>query len=101
MTDQTLRQQLLAALRSGGMSFHALSELLQIRHHGLEEELRHVERTVRAGGERLVVTPAECEACGFVFRRRSDRHLHPPGRCPRCRSERIADPIFRLEPHGG
>ncbi|HSJ96292.1 MAG TPA: transcriptional regulator, partial [Myxococcota bacterium] len=62
-----------------------------------EEELRHVERSARGQGERLVVEPARCLACDFRFRDREARHLHAPGRCPRCRSERIADPSFRLE----
>jgi predicted Zn-ribbon and HTH transcriptional regulator len=25
------------------------------------------------------------------------RHFHAPGRCPQCRSERIEDPVFRIE----
>ncbi|MBN2492006.1 MAG: transcriptional regulator [Planctomycetes bacterium] len=100
MAETTLRQQLRDALRAGEVSFEGLCQALQIRRRELAAELRHVERTARASGERLVVTPAECEACGFVFRARGLRHLQPPGRCPECRSERIADPLFRLQPVG-
>ena len=39
--------------------------------------------------------PAECLACGFAFRKR-DR-LTTPGRCPRCRAERIRPAEFWIE----
>jgi len=95
--EKTPRQELLDHLRAGDQSFESLRLVLGIRRRDLETEIRHVERTARRAGERLVVTPAECEACGFVFRGRDARHLQPPGRCPKCRSERIVDPLFRLE----
>ena len=87
----------LEQLRTGDHSFESLRLVLGIRRRDLEAEIRHAERTARRAGERLVVTPAECEACGFVFRGRDARHLQPPSRCPKCRSERIVDPLFRLE----
>jgi len=94
---KTPRQELLEHLRTGDQSFEGLRLVLGIRRRDLDSEIRHVERTARRAGERLVVTPAECEACGFVFRGRDAHHLQPPGRCPKCRSERISDPLFRLE----
>lgn len=95
---RTARQQLRGLLLREALSFGALRELLGLPVRRLEEELRHVERSARGHGERLVVEPARCLACDFRFRDRQARHLHAPGRCPRCRSERIADPTFRLEP---
>lgn len=94
---RTARQQLRGLLLREAVSFGALRELLGLSVRALEEALRHVERSARGQGERLVVEPARCLACGFSFRDREVRHLHPPARCPRCRSERIADPGFRLE----
>jgi predicted Zn-ribbon and HTH transcriptional regulator len=97
MAERTLRQRLMETLRTGDESFEGLCYSLRVRRRELEAELRHVERTARSGGERLIVTPAVCETCGFVFRGRIPRHLQPPGRCPACKGERIADPLFRLE----
>jgi predicted Zn-ribbon and HTH transcriptional regulator len=94
---RTARQQLRGLLLREALPFGALRELLGLSVRGLEEELRHVERSARGHGERLAVEPARCLACGFGFRDREARHLHPPARCPRCRSERITDPVFRLE----
>ncbi|HEX7184822.1 MAG TPA: hypothetical protein VF756_23550 [Thermoanaerobaculia bacterium] len=62
----------------------------------LEDDLRHLERSLRRGKERLRVDPARCLACGFVFEDRAPRRFQAPGRCPRCRSERIAEPRFRV-----
>jgi predicted Zn-ribbon and HTH transcriptional regulator len=94
---RTPRQQLRGLLLREALGFDALRELLGLSVRALEEELRHVERSARGHRERLVVEPARCLACDFRFRDRETRHLHAPGRCPRCRSERIADPRFKLE----
>lgn len=57
----------------------------------LEDDLRHLERSLRAGGRRLAVEPARCLGCGFVFRGREAKRFHAPSRCPRCRGERIEE----------
>ncbi len=49
---------------------------------------------LRAGGVRLTVHPAHCLGCGFRFEKR-DRSKRP-GRCPRCRSNRIGRARFHL-----
>jgi len=93
---RTPRQQLRGLLLREELSFDTLRELLGLGVRALEEELRHVERSARGAGQRLRVAPARCIGCGFVFRDREAHHLHAPGRCPRCRGERIADPTFRI-----
>ena len=59
------------------------------------EHLEHLRKTLRGAGRRLILIPAVCRECGFVFRKR-DR-IRGPGHCPLCRGESIADPSFRLE----
>jgi predicted Zn-ribbon and HTH transcriptional regulator len=95
---RTRRQWLLEFLEQGERSFTELCELLEARVRDVEDDLRHVERSLRAEGRRLRVTPARCGDCGFVFRGRERRHLHPPGRCPKCRRERIHPPRFAIAP---
>jgi predicted Zn-ribbon and HTH transcriptional regulator len=92
----TVRQRLGELLRQGEWGFEELRRELEIPARALEEDLRHVERSLKRGGERLQVEPARCISCGFNFRERAARHLHAPGRCPRCRSERISDPRFHI-----
>jgi predicted Zn-ribbon and HTH transcriptional regulator len=55
----------------------------------LEDDLRHVERSLRREQRRLVTTPPHCSACGFAFRGRAPKRFHTPSRCPLCKSERI------------
>lgn len=93
----TLRQRIAELLRQGEWGFEELRRELEAPARLLEDDLRHLERSLRCGAQRLRIEPARCRSCGFTFQDRSSRHLHAPGRCPRCRSERIADPRFRIE----
>jgi predicted Zn-ribbon and HTH transcriptional regulator len=92
----TLRQRILDRLRKDELGFEELRRELEAPARALEEDLRHVERSLRRGAERLRIEPSRCLACGFTFEHRAARHLHAPSRCPRCRSERITDPRFRI-----
>jgi hypothetical protein len=92
----TLRQQLVSLLEIGGYSFEDLRRQLGTAKAALEEDLRHVEKSLRAGGRKLEVQPARCLECGFLFRARAAKHFHPPSRCPKCRSERIDEPRFSM-----
>jgi hypothetical protein len=53
-----------------------------------------VERSLHHSGGALVVEPAECFRCGFVFTKRE--RLRKPGRCPVCRGEVILEPLFSV-----
>jgi len=77
--------------------FEELRRELQCAVKTLEDDLRHVERSVRRGPRRLQIESARCAACDFVFRGREPRHWHPPSRCPRCRGERIDASRLRIE----
>ena len=92
----TLRQRIADLLEAGEWGFEELRRELEVPARVLEEDLRHVERSLRRGSTRLAVEPARCLSCGFVFRERAARHFHAPSRCPRCRSERIAGPRFHI-----
>jgi predicted Zn-ribbon and HTH transcriptional regulator len=92
-TGTTRRQSLVIRLEEGSVSFEELRQEFQLTVRVLEEDLRHVQRSLKATGRRLRVENAKCVACGFRFTKPS---LHPPGRCPRCRERRIAGPWFRV-----
>jgi predicted Zn-ribbon and HTH transcriptional regulator len=93
--SSTLRQQLHAILRAGSArTTRELSEELGVREREIPPHLEHLERSVRNEGERLVVEPPSCAACGFVF---AERHRFTrPGKCPRCRATRVLAPRFRI-----
>lgn len=90
----TIRQEILARLRKGPLGLRELAQDLGLREREVADHLAHAVRSLEPG-ERLAEVPAECAACGFAFRKR-DR-LTTPGRCPRCRAERIRPASFRVE----
>ncbi len=92
----TLRQELTRLLSEAPWSWHDLRRQLELPVRLLEDELRHVEKSARSAGRRLVIEPAFCPACELVFHDRSLRHLHPPSRCPRCGAKRLLGPVFSV-----
>jgi predicted Zn-ribbon and HTH transcriptional regulator len=95
--SETLRQQLIRLLSENERGFEDLRIALELTPRALESELRHVQRTIRHQQGILRMTPAQCLDCGFVFKGRESRHLHAPSRCPKCRSEHIESPRFRID----
>jgi transcriptional regulator len=96
---ETLRAALREALVEGPATARELSERVGVREKDVADHLAHLARSAVRRGERLVVEPAACVACGFVFRDRT--RLARPGSCPSCRSTRIDPPAFRIELGGG
>jgi predicted Zn-ribbon and HTH transcriptional regulator len=91
----TIRAALHEALLGRPLSARELSMRVSVSEKDIAEHLEHLERSVRSKGERLVVKPAECLGCGYVFKDR--KRLADPGSCPRCQGEHIASPTFRIE----
>ena len=96
--SSTVRSALKAALRTASReearTAKELSAAVGISEKDVAEHLAHLERSLKPEGLRLEVTPAECLACGFVFRDR--KRFTRPGACPTCRSTRIDPPAFRI-----
>jgi hypothetical protein len=92
---QTVRAAIREELLRGSATARELSERISVREKEIAEHLEHLTRSLRARGERLVVDPASCIACGYRFSRRT--RLSRPGSCPECGSTRIDPPAFRIE----
>ena len=59
------------------------------------EHLKHIAKTVKSrGDEVLVMVPPRCRSCGFTFKD-LDRPKKP-SKCPKCKSERISPPAFKI-----
>lgn len=65
-----------------------------MRRVDVETDLRHMIRSARAAGHHLIVEPARCKACDFLF---SEEKLAKPGRCPACKATRLFEAQIRLE----
>ncbi len=91
----TVRQELISALKEGPASARDLSAAAGIREREVDGHLEHIRKSIASSGQRLIVTPAECKKCGFVFSKREK--LKRPGKCPVCKGESIREPLFSIE----
>ena len=89
--QDTLRHEIVAVLKEESLTAREISELVGISEKEVLAHLEHIRIALRGG---FLMTPAECMACGFSFRKRE--RLKGPGRCPVCRSEHIAEPSFSV-----
>lgn len=96
MPEGTLRQRMADLMRARETDARELSQALGLTEKEVYGHLEHIRRSTAAAGEMMVVTPSECQACGYVFADR--RRLTRPGRCPRCRNSRVSPPAFRIRP---
>jgi transcriptional regulator len=92
---ETLRRRIVQILKGGPSTGRELAGQLRIPERDVYDHLEHIRKTMNKGDYHLVVEPARCEKCGFVFRKR-DR-LKKPGRCPICHSESVQEPVFSVE----
>jgi hypothetical protein len=85
---------LLDLLADRPRSVSSLARLLRLSKPEVDDHLRHLIRTARAGGYRVVVEPACCRSCGFTF---GEEKLTKPGKCPSCRGTRLIEAVIRID----
>ena len=90
----TLRKHLIEVLSAEPRSVSRLARELRLPRADVEDALRHMLRSARAAGHRIVVLPARCRSCGFIF---DEDKLTKPGKCPSCRGGRIFEPQISLD----
>jgi len=88
------RKQLMEILSAEPRSASSLARELGLSRRDVEDDLRHMIRSARAAGHRVIVEPARCRACGYVF---GEEKLSKPGKCPACRSTWLFEPQVRVE----
>jgi predicted Zn-ribbon and HTH transcriptional regulator len=93
---ETVRRKILSLLSGTPLSALQISARAGIPEKEVYAHLPHVKKTAGRLGKRLLVIPAECNACGFSFRKRE--RPDKPGRCPVCRGESISPPWFAVGP---
>jgi hypothetical protein len=90
----TLRRRIVALLSEREMDVRELSQALRIKEKEVYEHLVHVERSATAASARFILTPSQCQLCGYVFENR--RKLTRPSRCPACKRSKLLNPSFRI-----
>jgi len=91
----TVRREIIAALLEGPCSARELSAAVGITEREVPAHLEHIRKSITLSGQRLIVAPAECKKCGFIFSKREK--LKRPGKCPVCKGESIREPRFMIE----
>lgn len=92
---ETVRQKIISVLEGQTLSAKDISADVMVSEKEVYEHLEHIQKTLNKRDRNLIITPAECKKCSFVFRKR-DR-LKKPGRCPVCRGELISEPLFSIK----
>ena len=90
----TIRKQLMDVLAHEPRSVSSLARELGVPRGEVEDALRHMLRSARAAGHRIVVAPARCRSCGFTF---GEDRLTRPSKCPKCRNSRIFEPQIGVD----
>ena len=90
----TIRREMIALLSEAELDAMDLSRDLGIPEKEVYGHLSHIARTVSVRGRRLVIRPASCLKCGYVFEDR--KRFTRPGRCPRCRGTRLERPAYSI-----
>ena len=93
-STSTVRERIAQALRDAELTAREISQRASVAERDVAEHLRHLEHSLVHAGERLLASAPLCLKCGFAFAER-ERHSRP-SRCPRCKSERISPPSFRI-----
>ncbi len=94
-SKETTRQKIISSLEGRVLTARDLSGDVRVSEKEVYEHLQHIQRTISKSEHHLIITPALCKKCGFVFRKRS--RLKKPGKCPVCRGEFIKEPFFTIK----
>ena len=92
---KTIRKEIISILSEHECSLRQISQILRIKEKDVLHHLEHIKKTVSARKNKLIILPATCLECDYIFKDR--KKLHKPGRCPRCKKERITEPRYYIK----
>jgi hypothetical protein len=90
----TIRQKIISLLSEDEMSAREISGEVRISEKEVVEHLAHIARSVSSQDKKVMITPANCMSCGYLFENR--KRFTRPGRCPQCKKSHIQSPRFRI-----
>jgi predicted Zn-ribbon and HTH transcriptional regulator len=90
----TIRQRIIQILKEGGGTIREISQLMGIKEKEVVEHLPYVQRSV-GKDKPLIVEPARCFSCDYVFKDRT--RFATPSRCPVCRSTHILPALLGID----
>ena len=90
----TVRRDLVKILSLQPRSVSSVARELGLTRGDVEDHLRHAIRSAKAAGHSILIEPARCRQCGFLF---GEDKLSKPGKCPECRGTRLYEAQIRIE----
>ena len=102
MSFKSLRERIIDLIKESNepLSVDDIIRMLDIessRKNEIYDHLSHIAKTVRQkskGLEALLMIPPVCKSCGYVFK--DLEKPKRPSKCPKCKSERIEKPKFKI-----
>lgn len=91
---KTLRKEMVTLLSVNEMSAKEISSAVGVGEKEVYTHLSHIARSVKHQRKKLIIKPAECLGCGYIFKKR--KRLTSPSRCPICKKEHIQNPMYRI-----
>ena len=87
------RKGLITVLLDNPMSLEEIARYLGMAPKDVEDDLHHLQKSLKRSEYRLVIHPAICRKCGFIFKK--DK-IHKPGKCPQCHETWIKQPLLEI-----
>ena len=82
-------------MRQGPCTAKDLSKALGVPEKDAAIHLEHLLLSLPHKKQKLAVTPACCQDCGYVFYDR--RQLKKPSKCPKCRGQHLDPQVFEIQ----
>jgi predicted Zn-ribbon and HTH transcriptional regulator len=92
--SRTTRERIADRLRDEALAPAAIAREFDVRSTTALSHVEHIAQSLDGADDELLVAPPECRDCGFD---RYDDLVNRPSRCPECKSEDVAEPVFRIE----
>jgi predicted Zn-ribbon and HTH transcriptional regulator len=90
----SFRRDLVKILSTQPRSASSIARELGLDRRDVEEDLRHAIRSARAAGHQVIIEPARCKQCGFLF---GEDRLAKPGKCPECKGTRLFEAQIKIQ----
>ena len=88
------RRDLVRMLSAQPRSASSIARELGLDRRDVEDDLRHAIRSARAAGHTIIIEPARCKQCGFVF---GEDRLAKPSKCPECKGTRLYEAQISIQ----
>jgi transcriptional regulator len=87
------RKDLVTLLLEHPMSVPQIARQMGVPAREIEEDLKHLFKSLRNTEYSAAVAPGHCRKCGFEFSR---ENLRKPSKCPRCFSSWVTEPRIAI-----